>query len=110
MHEFVLSADRQKALGSSALDIAKRLMDFGFYPPTIYFPLIVREAMMVEPTETETPETLEAFARAMKQIADEARNNPDILKSAPHATPVGRLDEATAARNPVLMYACCAAE
>ncbi len=108
MHEFVLSADRQKALGVSALDIAKRLMDFGFYPPTIYFPLIVHEAMMVEPTETETPETLEEFAAAMNQIAEEARTNPDLPKSAPHVTSVGRLDEVTAARNPVLIYNCCA--
>jgi glycine cleavage system P protein (glycine dehydrogenase) subunit 2 len=107
MHEFVLSADRQKALGVSALDVAKRLMDFGFYPPTIYFPLIVREAMMIEPTETETPETLEDFARVMNQIAEEARTNPDLPKSAPHVTPVGRLNEVSAARNPVLIHNCC---
>jgi glycine dehydrogenase subunit 2 len=107
MHEFVLSADRQKALGVSALDIAKRLMDFSFYPPTIYFPLIVREAMMVEPTETETPETLERFAAAMNQIAREARENPDLPHGAPHHTPVGRLDEVTAARDPVLTFNCC---
>lgn len=108
MHEFVLSADRQKALGLSALDVAKRLMDFGFYPPTIYFPLIVREAMMIEPTETETPETLESFARAMRQIAGEARDEPELLKTAPHVTVVGRLDEVTAARDPILVYNCCA--
>jgi glycine dehydrogenase subunit 2 len=111
MHEFVLSADRQKGqVNKPALDIAKRLMDFGFYPPTIYFPLIVPEAMMVEPTETETPETLEEFAAAMNRIAEEARTNPELLHSAPHATPVGRLDEVTAARDPVLVYACCAVE
>ena len=107
MHEFVLSADRQKALGVSALDIAKRLMDFGFYPPTIYFPLIVREAMMIEPTETETPETLEAFAAAMRQIAEEARSSPEVVHAAPHRTVVSRLDETGAARNPVLAYHCC---
>jgi glycine dehydrogenase subunit 2 len=110
MHEFVLSADRQKALGVSALDVAKRLMDFGFYPPTIYFPLIVREAMMIEPTETETPETLEEFAAAMRQIALEAREQPDLPKSAPHVTPVGRLNEVAAARDPQLIFNCCAAE
>jgi glycine dehydrogenase subunit 2 len=104
MHEFVLSAERQKAAGCSALDVAKRLMDFGFYPPTIYFPLIVREAMMIEPTETESPETLEQFAAAMNQIAREAQENPDLLHSAPHGTPVGRLDEVGAARHPDLRY------
>jgi len=107
MHEFVLSADRQKALGASALDVAKRLMDFGFYPPTIYFPLIVREAMMIEPTETETPETLERFAAALLQIAREAAEEPHLLHDAPHHTPVGRLDEVGAARDPVLAFNCC---
>jgi len=107
MHEFVLSAERQKALGVSALDVAKRLMDFGFYPPTIYFPLIVREAMMIEPTETESPETLDRFAEAMGQIALEARTAPELPKGAPHATPVGRLDEVSAARDPRLVHACC---
>jgi glycine dehydrogenase subunit 2 len=108
MHEFVLSADRQKKLDKPALDIAKRLMDFGFYPPTIYFPLIVPQAMMIEPTETETPETLEDFAAAMKQIAREAEENPELLLSAPHVTPVGRLNEVAANRDPVLIYNCCA--
>jgi len=104
MHEFVLSAERQKARGASALDIAKRLMDFGFYAPTIYFPLIVREAMMIEPTETETPETLERFAAAMLQIDRESRENPAVLREAPHHTPVRRLDEVTAARHPLLRW------
>ena len=104
MHEFVLSADWQRAQGVSALDIAKRLMDFGFYPPTIYFPLIVKEAMMIEPTETETPETLERFAQAMLQIAREVTEDPEIIHSAPHVTPVGRLDETTAARRPELRW------
>ena len=104
MHEFVLSADRQKALDVSALDIAKRLMDFGFHPPTIYFPLIVHEAMMIEPTETETPETLDRFAETMLQIAREAESSPETVKGAPHVTPVSRLDEATAARHPVLRW------
>jgi glycine dehydrogenase subunit 2 len=104
MHEFVLSADRQREQGASALDIAKRLMDFGFYAPTIYFPLIVREAMMIEPTETETPETLREFAAAMLHIAGEAKETPELLRDAPHVTPVRRLDEVTAARSPVLSF------
>jgi glycine dehydrogenase subunit 2 len=110
MHEFVLSADRQKAQGASALDIAKRLMDFGFYPPTIYFPLIIKEAMMIEPTETETPETLDRFAAVMLQIAAEVTEHPERLRDAPHATPVGRLDEVSAARDPRLVHQCCVVE
>ncbi|AEJ20470.1 aminomethyl-transferring glycine dehydrogenase subunit GcvPB [Gracilinema caldarium] len=102
MHEFVASPELGN--GIHTLDIAKRLIDYGFHPPTIYFPLIVKEALMVEPTETESPETLEAFAKALLAIADEAQNNPDLVKSAPHNTPVGRLDETTAARKPILCY------
>ncbi len=104
MHEFVASAAKQKELGVKALDIAKRLIDLGFHPPTIYFPLIVPEALMIEPTETESIETLDAFADAMLAIAREAETNPEIVKSAPHDTPVNRLDEAEAARHPVLRY------
>jgi glycine dehydrogenase subunit 2 len=98
MHEFVLSAARQKALGVRALDIAKRLMDLGFHPPTMYFPLTVPEALMIEPTETETLETLDAFAEALLQIAREAEEDPEILRTAPHHTPVGRLDEVSAVK------------
>jgi len=98
MHEFVASATRQKAHGVKALDIAKRLMDYGFHPPTIYFPLIVPEALMIEPTETESAETLDAFADAMLAIAKEAQSDPEVVRSAPHVTPVSRLDEAAAAR------------
>lgn len=98
MHEFVISGDKQKEYGIKALDMAKRLLDFGFHAPTIYFPLIVHEAMMIEPTETESMETLDAFVNAMKQIAREAKENPERLKSAPNVTPVSRLDEAQAAR------------
>ncbi|NLN78335.1 MAG: aminomethyl-transferring glycine dehydrogenase subunit GcvPB [Armatimonadetes bacterium] len=104
MHEFVASASKQKELGVKALDIAKRLIDFGYHPPTIYFPLIVPEALMIEPTETESIETLDSFIEAMLTIAREAETDPDILHSAPHNTPVRRLDEATAARKPVLQY------
>jgi len=104
-HEFVLSARRQKeAHGVTALDIAKRLIDFGIHPPTIYFPLLVEEALMVEPTETEGKETLDAFAEAMMAIADEAEQNPEIFAEAPHSTLRSRFDETLAARNPVLRW------
>ena len=86
------------------MDIAKRLLDFGFHPPTVYFPLVVSEALMIEPTETESKETLDAFIDAMKEIAREAEENPEILHTAPHNTPVRRLDEATAARKPNLRW------
>lgn len=98
MHEFVLSASRQKALGVKTLDIAKRLLDFGVHPPTTYFPLIVPEALMIEPTETESKETLDYFIGAMRQIADEAETNPEIVTSAPHETEYKRLDDVTANR------------
>jgi glycine dehydrogenase subunit 2 len=104
-HEFVATAERQKEeSGVTALDIAKRLLDFGMYAPTIYFPLIVHEAMMIEPTETETRETLDYFVDVMHQIAEEARTNPEVVKTAPHTTPVGRLDQALAARKPNLRW------
>lgn len=103
-HEFVLSGRRQKKLGVRTLDIAKRLLDFGYHPPTIYFPLNVEECIMIEPTETESKETLDAFIDAMIQIAREAEENPEIVQEAPHTTVVGRLDEALAARKPILRY------
>jgi len=102
MHEVVFSGGKQKAKGVRTLDIAKRLLDYGFHPPTIYFPLVVDEAMMIEPTETESKETLDAFIAAMAEIAREADENPETLRTAPHNTPVKRLDEATAARHPNL--------
>jgi glycine dehydrogenase subunit 2 len=98
MHEFVLSGSRQKKMGVKTLDMAKRLLDLGFHAPTIYFPLIVQEALMIEPTETESKETLDEFIAAMKKIAEEAANNPEKLKNAPITTPVKRLDEVKAAR------------
>jgi glycine dehydrogenase subunit 2 len=104
MHEFVLSGRLQKAKGVKTLDIAKRLLDFGVHPPTIYFPLIVDEAMMIEPTETEGKETLDYFIEAMLQIAKEADENPEMVVGAPHTTPISRLDEVTAARNPILRW------
>jgi glycine dehydrogenase subunit 2 len=104
MHEFVLSANRQKARGVRALDIAKRLIDYGFHPPTIYFPLIVDECLMIEPTESETKANLDAFAAAMRAIARESREEPEKVKAAPLTTLLGRLDEATAARKPDLRW------
>lgn len=104
MHEVVFSGQRQKDMGVSTLDIAKRLLDFGYHPPTIYFPLIVKEAFMIEPTETESKETLDEFIDAMIQIAEEVRNEPEKVKEAPHNTIISRLDEAKAAREPKLKY------
>jgi glycine dehydrogenase subunit 2 len=105
MHEFVLSARTLKREhGVTALDVAKRLMDYGFHPPTIYFPLVVPEALMIEPTETETKETLDAFAEAMLAIARESAEQADLLKDAPHSRPVGRLDEVKAVKQPVVRY------
>jgi glycine dehydrogenase subunit 2 len=104
-HEFVASAAAlRKRTGVRTLDIAKRLIDYGFHPPTIYFPLIVDEAMLIEPTETESVETLDAFAAALVAIAAEAESNPDLVRGAPHSAPVRRLDEATAARQPNLRW------
>ncbi|MEE9514942.1 MAG: aminomethyl-transferring glycine dehydrogenase subunit GcvPB [Candidatus Brocadiales bacterium] len=104
LHEFVVSGRRQKKLGVTTFDIAKRLLDYGFYAPTIYFPLTVEEAMMIEPTETESRETLDAFAEALIKIAGEAEKTPELVKGAPHNTPVGRLDEVKAARKPDLRW------
>ncbi|MGI6373534.1 MAG: aminomethyl-transferring glycine dehydrogenase subunit GcvPB [Caldicoprobacterales bacterium] len=104
MHEFVLSAQRQKEKGVSAMDISKRLIDFGFHPPTTYFPLIVKEALMIEPTETESKETLDEFIEAMIKIAQEVEQDTEMAKSAPHNAPIGRLDETRAARNPKLRW------
>ena len=105
MHEFVASGEPFKSHGVRTLDIAKRLLDFGFHAPTVYFPLIVPEALMIEPTETESKETLDRFVAIMKQIAREAEENPELLTTAPHNTPVRRLDEVTANRHPVLAAA-----
>ena len=105
MHEFVLSARTMKREhGCTALDVAKRLMDYGFHPPTVYFPLIVPEALMIEPTETEAKETLDAFCDAMIAIAREAAEEPEVLKDAPHRRPVRRLDEVRAAKNQIVKF------
>ena len=103
-HEFVLSGKRQKKLGVRTLDIAKRLLDFGYHPPTIYFPLNVEECIMIEPTETESKETLDGFIDTMIQIAKEVEENPEIVQEAPHTTVISRMDETLAARHPILRY------
>ena len=104
MHECVLTDKGFDEYGIKTLDIAKRLLDHGFHAPTIYFPLVVSGALMIEPTETESKETLDAFVEAMLSIAQEAREDPDELHRAPSLTPVSRLDEARAARRPVLRW------
>lgn len=106
MHEFVCQG-RIEGSNVHALDISKRLMDYGFHPPTNYFPLIVPEALMIEPTETESKQTLDAFIAAMREIAREATQEPELLRTAPHQTPAGRLDEVKAARQPVLRDTAC---
>ena len=104
MHEAVFSADFQKERGSSGLEIAKRLLDYGFHAPTMYFPLIVHEALMIEPTESETKETIDAFIQALIDIDQEVTDDKDLVHNAPHTTPVARLDEAKAARQPDLRW------
>jgi glycine cleavage system P protein (glycine dehydrogenase) subunit 2 len=104
MHECIFTDRIQQKSGVSTLDIAKRLLDYGYHPPTIYFPLVVSGALMIEPTETESVETLDGFIEAMTAIAQEAKNDPELVKTAPHTTPVKRLDEARAARKPVLRW------
>ncbi|MGG4142369.1 aminomethyl-transferring glycine dehydrogenase subunit GcvPB [Paenibacillus algorifonticola] len=105
-HEFVLSGKRLKAYGVRTLDVAKRLLDFGYHPPTIYFPLNVEECIMIEPTETESKETLDGFIDTMIQIAQEAEQTPELVLNAPYTTVVNRLDETTAARKPILNCTC----
>jgi glycine dehydrogenase subunit 2 len=104
MHEVVFSSKRQKSKGVHTVDIAKRLLDYGFHPPTVYYPLVVDEALMIEPTETESRRILDGFIEAMKEIARDVEENPEILHTAPHNTPVRRLDDARAARNPDLRW------
>jgi glycine dehydrogenase subunit 2 len=104
MHEFVLSGSKQKERGVSTTNIAKRMLDYGVHAPTVYFPLVVPEAMMIEPTETESKETLDDFVDIMLKIDEETQTDPEMVKNAPHTTPVGRLDEALAARKPNLRW------
>lgn len=104
MHEFVICGEKQKHEGASTLYIAKRLMDYGFHPPTVYFPLIVHEALMIEPTETEVRKRLDDFIDVMLKIADEIKSNPEVVLSAPHSAPIKKVDETQAARHPDLKY------
>ena len=104
MHEAIFSHKNQTATGVHTLDIAKRLIDYGFHPPTIYFPLVVDGAMLIEPTESVGRADLDAFVEAMKDIDAEAKENPQLLHDAPQSTRIGRLDEAAAARKPVLRW------
>ncbi|MBV8770846.1 MAG: aminomethyl-transferring glycine dehydrogenase subunit GcvPB, partial [Deltaproteobacteria bacterium] len=104
MHECVLTHNLEAGAQVTTLDVAKRLLDFGMHPPTIYFPLVVHGALMIEPTETEARETLDSFVEAMRQIHDEALNRPETVRTAPHSLRLGRVDEAGAARRPVLRW------
>ncbi len=104
MHEVIASDHDLKETGETTLDVAKRLMDYGFHPPTVYFPLVVHGALMIEPTETETPQTLDCFIAALKEIVSDSRENPDRIKSAPHGTALNRLNETLAARKPKLRW------
>jgi glycine dehydrogenase subunit 2 len=103
-HEFIINSKKQAANGISTLDIAKRLIDYGYHPPTVYFPMIVSEAMMIEPTETEAKERLDSFVDTMKTIARESAENPDLVIHAPHNAVIKRVDEVTAARKPVVKW------
>ena len=104
MHEFVLSVSHLESKNIHAGDIGKRLLDYGFHAPTVHFPLVVNEALMIEPTETESKETLDAFVDAMLKILKEAQETPELVRRAPHTTPISRPDEVQAARKPVLSF------
>jgi glycine dehydrogenase subunit 2 len=103
-HEFVFDGLKDKSTGVTTMDVAKRLLDYGYHAPTIYFPLLFHESLMIEPTENESKETLDAFIDVMRRIAEEAKNDPDLVKSAPHTTPIGRVDDVLAAKHPVVTY------
>ena len=103
-HEFVFDGLKDKSTGVTTMDVAKRLLDYGYHAPTIYFPLLFHESLMIEPTENESKETLDAFIAVMRQIAEEAKTNPDEVKSAPHNTPIGRVDDVLAAKHPIVTY------
>ena len=104
MHEFVIQADNYLDKGVKALDIAKRLLDYGVHAPTIYFPLIIKECMLIEPTESESKATLDHFIEILKSIVQEIQVNPELVKTAPHTKPVTRLDEVLAAKKPILKH------
>ena len=103
-HEFVFDGLKDKSTGVTTMDVAKRLLDYGYHAPTIYFPLLFHEAMMIEPTENESLETINGFIDVLRTIAEEAKNEPETVKSAPHHTPIGRVDDVLAAKQPILTY------
>ena len=103
-HEFVFDGLKDKSTGVTTMDVAKRLLDYGYHAPTIYFPLLFHESLMVEPTENESKETLDGFIAVMQKIAEEAKSDPELVKSAPHTTPIGRVDDVLAAKHPVTTY------
>ncbi len=103
-HEFVFDGLKDKSTGVTTMDVAKRLLDYGYHAPTIYFPLLFHESLMIEPTENESKETIDGFIAVMRQIADEAKNDPELVKSAPHDTPIGRVDDVLAAKHPITTY------
>ena len=103
-HEFVFDGLKDKSTGVTTMDVAKRLLDYGYHAPTIYFPLLFHESLMIEPTENESKETLDGFIAVMRKIAEEAKTDPELVKSAPHTTPIGRVDDVLAAKHPVTTY------
>ena len=103
-HEFVFDGLKDKSTGVTTMDVAKRLLDYGYHAPTIYFPLLFHESLMIEPTESENLDTIDGFIDVMRRIAEEAATQPDLVKNAPHNTPIGRVDDVKAARQPILTY------
>jgi glycine dehydrogenase subunit 2 len=103
-HEVVFDGLKDKSTGVTTMDVAKRLLDYGYHAPTIYFPLLFHESLMIEPTENESKETIDAFIDVMHKIAEEAKTDPELVKTAPHNTPIGRVDDVLAAKQPVLTY------
>ena len=103
-HEFVFDGLKDKSTGVTTMDVAKRLLDYGYHAPTIYFPLLFHESLMIEPTENESKETLDGFIAVMRKIAEEAKTDPELVKSAPHNTPIGRVDDVLAAKHPITTY------
>ena len=103
-HEFVFDGLKDKQSGVTTMDVAKRLLDYGYHAPTIYFPLLFHESLMIEPTENESKETLDGFIAVMRKIAEEAKTDPEQVKSAPHTTPIGRVDDVLAAKHPIVTY------
>lgn len=103
-HEFVFDGLKDKSTGVTTMDVAKRLLDYGYHAPTIYFPLLFHESLMIEPTENESKDTIDGFIDVMRRIAEEAKTMPDEVKSAPHNTPIGRVDDVLAAKHPVVTY------